>query len=151
MDNLPGYQNCERVYAPPFPLVSATIQHTMPETTILIVEDNPTNLRLVTTVLRRLPAQILTAVDGEKGVETARASLPQLILMDLELPGINGLEALHLLKSDPRTAIIPVVALSGNSSPEEKEAALRAGCIGYIEKPFDLHTFPTTIQGYLAG
>ena len=123
----------------------------MPESTILVVEDNPTNLRLVTTVLRRLPVQILTAVDGEKGVETARASLPQLILMDLELPGINGLEALRLLKSDPRTAAISVVALSGNSSPEEKETALRAGCIGYIEKPFDIRTFATTIQGYLAG
>jgi len=120
-----------------------------PESTILLIEDNATTRKLLTAVLKKLNCQLLTAVDGEHGVEYARAHLPQLILMDIQLPGISGIEAARLIKAGPATSAIPIVALTAHAHPEEKEAALYAGCCAYITKPVDTRTFPDQIRQFL--
>jgi two-component system cell cycle response regulator DivK len=121
----------------------------MTASTILIIEDNPTNLKLVSTVLKRLDCRLLTAVNGEQGVEIARQYLPDLVLMDMQLPGISGIEATRQLKTDPATSSIQIVALTAHTYPEELDAALIAGCSGCITKPIDTRAFPEQIRQFL--
>jgi CheY-like chemotaxis protein len=116
---------------------------------ILIVEDNPTNRRLIEMVLRGIGAHLLTAEDGEQGLEVARREKPDLILMDLQLPGISGVEVTRILKSDQQTSSICIVALTGHDLPEERDAAIQAGCSGYIIKPIDARSFPGKVLGFL--
>ncbi|MDP2875016.1 MAG: response regulator [Holophaga sp.] len=104
--------------------------------TLLYVEDNPANLNLVVQIMARLPdIQLLTAVDGLLGVEMAREAQPDLILMDINLPGISGFEALRILRIDPTTAHIPVIAISADAMPCDIEKGLMAGFAGYLTKP----------------
>jgi CheY-like chemotaxis protein len=118
---------------------------------VLCVEDNPANLRLVTEVLaRRTNIRLISAVDGRSGVLLARSAQPDVILMDVNLPGISGITALHLLAADPVTAHIPVLALSANAMPRDIEKGLRAGFFGYLTKPIRLDEFLHALDGALA-
>ncbi|MBK8595052.1 MAG: PAS domain S-box protein [Holophagales bacterium] len=115
--------------------------------TLLYVEDNPANLRLVEQILARQPdIRLLTAVDGTSGIEVARAALPDVILMDINLPGINGFQALNILRSDPATAGIPVIAVSANAMPVAISRGETAGFFRYITKPIKVNEFMETLR-----
>jgi two-component system, cell cycle response regulator DivK len=109
--------------------------------TILIVEDNPANLKLATTVLEHSGYQVLHAENATDGIATARQCKPDLILMDIQLPGMDGLEATRILKADPETTGIPIVALTAFAMKGDEARILAAGCNGYIAKPFDYKDF----------
>ncbi|MBM2855032.1 MAG: hypothetical protein HW417_1960, partial [Steroidobacteraceae bacterium] len=110
--------------------------------TLLYVEDNPANLMLVEDLIARRPdIRLLSAMDGNSGVEVARASLPDVILMDINLPGISGIQALKILRADPATAHIPVVALSANAIHRDIEKGLEAGFFRYLTKPIKVNEF----------
>jgi two-component system, cell cycle response regulator len=119
--------------------------------TILIVEDNPLNLELATDLLTAEGYSIHQARSGEEGVRVALAELPALILMDLRLPGMDGFAALRGIRGNPRTAQIPVVALTAQAMNGDKEAVLAAGFNGYISKPIDTRTFCQTIARLLGS
>ena len=115
--------------------------------TLLYVEDNPSNLMLVEDILERRPdIRLLSARDGFSGIEIARSSLPDVILMDINLPDISGLKALKILAADPATAHIPIVALSANAIPRDIEKGLKAGFFRYITKPIKLSEFMDTLD-----
>jgi two-component system cell cycle response regulator DivK len=102
---------------------------------ILIIEDNPANMKLVCLLLRNAAHEVLCAVDAETGLTLARTKKPELILMDIQLPGMDGLAATVLLKQDPVTAAIPVIALTALAMKEDREKTKAAGCDAYISKP----------------
>ncbi len=113
-----------------------------PLRTLLYVEDNPANLMLVEDLIARRPdVRLLSAIDGNSGVKIARESLPDVILMDINLPGISGVQALQVLRSDPATAHIPVVALSANAIPRDIAKGLEAGFFRYLTKPIKVNEF----------
>jgi signal transduction histidine kinase/ActR/RegA family two-component response regulator len=113
-----------------------------PLRTLLYVEDNPANLELVEQLIARRPdLRLLSAADGNIGIEFARAYQPEVILMDINLPGISGIEALHILRADPATAHIPVIALSANAVPRDVEKGLEAGFFNYLTKPIKVNQF----------
>jgi CheY-like chemotaxis protein len=116
---------------------------------ILIVEDNPTNLELVTDLLEPLGYVILPAETAEEGIHLATLELPDLILMDVALPGMDGLSATQQLKGDPRTQRIPIVALTAHAMSGDERRVLAAGCAGYITKPIDTRSFPATVTRFL--
>jgi signal transduction histidine kinase/ActR/RegA family two-component response regulator len=119
--------------------------------TLLYVEDNPANLMLVEKLLERRPdIRLLAAKDGIRGIEIARAERPDVILMDINLPGISGLIALGLLAEDPETASIPVIALSANAMPGDIKKGLTAGFYRYLTKPIKVDVFMDTLDGALA-
>jgi len=110
--------------------------------TLLYVEDNPANLQLVEQLIARRPGmRLFAAADADTGVEIARTRQPDVILMDINLPGISGIEALAILRRDPTTASIPVVALSANAIPRDIEKGLEAGFCRYLTKPIKVHEF----------
>jgi CheY-like chemotaxis protein len=113
-----------------------------PPRTLLYVEDNPANLELVEQLIARRPdLRLLSAADGSIGIEFARAHLPDLILMDINLPGISGIEAMKVLRADPATARIPIIALSANALPRDIEKGLQAGFFRYLTKPIKVDQF----------
>lgn len=113
-----------------------------PQRTLLYVEDNPANLKLVQQLVARRPnLRLLSAVTGGLGVELARGYRPDLILMDINLPGINGFQALNILRDDPVTAQIPVMAISANATPSDIRKGLDAGFFRYLTKPINVNTF----------
>jgi CheY-like chemotaxis protein len=115
--------------------------------TLLCVEDNPANLMLVEGILERRPdIRLLTARDGGSGVEMARSCQPDVILMDINLPGISGIEALKILAANPLTAQIPVIALSANAMPRDIEKGLEAGFFRYLTKPIKVLQFMETLD-----
>ena len=105
---------------------------------ILVVEDNEKNMKLFRDVLQASGYETLEATTGEEAVELARAEQPSLVLMDVQLPGIDGLEALAQLRSDPRTASIPVLALTAQAMQGDRERFLDAGFDGYLSKPVNV-------------
>ena len=118
--------------------------------TLLCVEDNPANLMLVEKLLERRPdIHLLVATDGIRGIEKARAARPDVILMDINLPGISGLVALGILAEDPETASIPVIALSANAMPGDIEKGLAAGFFRYLTKPIKVKEFMDTLDSAL--
>ena len=118
-----------------------------PQHTVLYVEDNPANLELVEQLIARRPElRLLSAADGKTGIEFARAYLPQVILMDINLPGISGLDAMKVLRADPSTAHIPIIALSANAVPHDIEKALQAGFFDYLTKPIKVKLFMDTLD-----
>jgi PAS domain S-box-containing protein len=122
-----------------------------PRRTLLYVEDNPANLELVEQLIARRPdLRLLSAADARLGIEYARACLPEVILMDINLPGLGGLEAMKILHADPLTAHIPVIALSANAVPRDVERGLEAGFFGYITKPIVVGRFMDTLDEALA-
>jgi CheY-like chemotaxis protein len=129
----------------------AQAQHGAPIHTLLYVEDNPANLALVEQLIARRPEmRLLTAINGELGIECARTNLPELILMDINLPGISGIEALKILRDDPLTAHIPVLAISANAMPGDIEKGLHAGFLRYLTKPINVNEFMAALNVALA-
>jgi CheY-like chemotaxis protein len=115
--------------------------------TLLYVEDNPANLKLIEQLIARRPdIRLLSARDGSLGVRLARTNQPDVILMDINLPGIGGLEALKILHEDPATSHIPVVALSANAMPRDIERGLQAGFFQYLTKPIKVNEFMDTLE-----
>ena len=115
--------------------------------TLLYVEDNPANLNLVEQLIeRRSDLTLLVAVDGQSGIDMARSQRPDVILMDINLPGISGLDALKILRADRLTAHIPVLALSANALPSEIEQGLKAGFFRYLTKPIKINEFMTALD-----
>jgi CheY-like chemotaxis protein len=115
--------------------------------TLLYVEDNPANLMLVEDLIARRPdIRLLSARDGNRGIEIARVSLPDVILMDINLPGISGIRALRILAEDAATAHIPVIALSANAIPRDIEKGLEAGFFRYLTKPIKVNEFMDTLD-----
>lgn len=117
--------------------------------TILYVEDNDDNLFMLVRRLRRRGYEVLTARDGETGVEMALDELPDLILMDLVLPVLDGWDATRRLKSLPETRAIPVIAVSSHAMSGDREKALAAGCDDYHTKPIDFERLIVTIETHL--
>jgi PAS domain S-box-containing protein len=117
---------------------------------LLYVEDNPANLLLIESLIERRPdIRLLTARDGPSGVALAVSALPHMILMDINLPGISGLKAMQLLRNNPKTAHIPVVALSANAMPRDIEKGLDAGFARYLTKPININEFMETLDAML--
>jgi two-component system cell cycle response regulator DivK len=110
----------------------------MPAGTVLVVEDNEKNMKLIREVLRASGYETLEAVTGEEAIAVALAHRPALVLMDQQLPGIDGTEALARLRSDERTAAIPVVAITAQAMHRDRERFLDAGFDGYLSKPIDI-------------
>jgi two-component system cell cycle response regulator DivK len=118
--------------------------------TILIVEDNPSNMTLARFLLESAGYAVLGAVDAEAGLAVARRAHPDLILMDVQLPGMDGLEATRLLKEDEATRAIPVVALTALAMKGDEGRIRAAGCDGYIAKPLHYKSFLATVAAELA-
>jgi CheY-like chemotaxis protein len=120
--------------------------------TVLYVEDNPANLKLVEQILARRPdIRLLTAVNGTRGIAVAHEEHPDVILMDINLPGIDGFEALRLLRGDPATARIPVIAVSANAMPQDLARGLKSGFARYLTKPIRVSEFMEAIDAALAS
>ncbi len=117
---------------------------------ILIVEDNPANMKLICLLLRNAGHTALCATDAETGLVLARADRPELILMDIQLPGMDGFAATALLKRDPATAAIPVVALTSMAMKADQERSQVAGCDAYIAKPLRYKELYASIDDLLA-
>jgi CheY-like chemotaxis protein len=140
---LPAVRSDQVGVAPPL-LAGAALR------TLLYVEDNPANLKLVERLIARRPdMRLLTAIDGMIGVNLARSAKPEVILMDINLPGINGIEALKILRGDPATSHIPVVALSANAVPRDVQKGLEAGFFRYLTKPIKVAEFMDTLNAAL--
>jgi PAS domain S-box-containing protein len=134
----------------PAAIAQAQVLNGAPLRTLLYVEDNPANLKLVEQLIARRPdMRLLTATNGSLGVQLARANRPEMILMDINLPGISGIEALKILREDAATAHIPVVALSANAMPRDIEKGLEAGFFRYLTKPIKIHEFMDTLDASL--
>jgi CheY-like chemotaxis protein len=119
--------------------------------TILIVEDNPLNMELATDLLEAAGYVVRQAGTAEEAIQTAKTGSPHLILMDVSLPGMDGLAATKALKADPATRAIPVIALTAHAMKGDEEKAREAGCEGYITKPIDTRGFPATVARVLAS
>ena len=117
--------------------------------TILVIEDNDLNMEVVVAALELCNYQVLQATDAETGIQLARTHMPDLILMDIQLPGMDGYTATRLIKADPIMKDIPVVALTAYAMKRDQEQAYRAGCSGYISKPFSLKPFMEAVKNYL--
>lgn len=118
--------------------------------TVLVVDDDGLNLKLFRAMLTRASYTVLTCQTGEEGVATARRELPALVLMDVKLPTIDGLEATRRIKADEATAHIPVVAVTAWAGDEDRRKALAAGCADFVAKPVDLKTLIEVVRR-LAG
>ena len=117
---------------------------------ILVIEDNEDNLELVRILLAQNGHSVLTAMDGHAGLELALNTLPDLILLDLTIPGLDGWTLATCLKQDPATAGIVVVALTAHTLPGDRKKALDSGCDGYLTKPLDVPHFGAKINEFLA-
>ena len=118
---------------------------------ILVVEDNERNLKLLRDVLEYAGYDVRVARTAEDGITSAVSEPPDLVLMDLQLPGIDGMEALRRLRESSRTADIPVVAVTAQAMKQDRERALDAGFNGYVEKPFSVRAFPDQVRRFLSG
>lgn len=116
---------------------------------ILYVEDNPLNMRLVRKILQNAGYKMLEAMDGLSGVEMAQNERPDLILMDINLPDIDGLAATLRIKSTPTLAHIPIIALTANTMHGDRERFMEAGCDGYIPKPIAKNELLTMVSNFL--
>ncbi len=119
-------------------------------TTIAIVEDNASNMKLIRGVLERAGYQTLAAEDAEIGIPLIRDALPDLVLMDIHMPGMDGLEATRLLKRDEKTRHIPVIAVTARAMDGDRESTQEAGCDGYVSKPVRYKELLTLIEQLLA-
>jgi two-component system cell cycle response regulator DivK len=115
---------------------------------ILIIEDNPSNLKLARICLEKDGYEVLTATDAEEGLAVLKKTIPDMILMDLQLPGMDGLQLTSLLKKNPTTKNIIVLAVTAYAMKGDELRASSAGCDGYIAKPFNIRTLASTIKEY---
>lgn len=116
--------------------------------TILLIEDNEQNRYLATFLLERHGYQVVPAADGPRGVELARELAPDLILLDIQLPSMDGYEVASALRQIPPLTDVPIIAVTSYAMVGDREKALAAGCTGYIEKPIDPETFVAQIQSF---
>ena len=123
----------------------------MADQLILIIEDNERNLKLVRDVLQFNGFQTAEARTAEDGLALASASPPDLVLLDLQLPGIDGIEAFRQLRGSPPTAAVPVVAVTALAMKDDRERVLRAGFDGYLEKPISVRTLPDQVRAFLTA
>ncbi|HXU43400.1 MAG TPA: response regulator [Burkholderiales bacterium] len=119
--------------------------------TILIIEDNDKNMKLARDVLNAKGYQTLEAVTGEEGVKLAKEKVPDLVLMDIQLPGINGIEAFRQIRADAKTARIPVVALTASVTPTDRSEISAAGFDAFIGKPISIKEFVETVKRLIEG
>ena len=117
--------------------------------TILVVEDNALNMKLVKSLLKIGEYDMVEAPDAETGITFARNKKPDLILMDIQLPGMDGLTATRTIKEDPSVKDIPIVAFTSFAMEGDEEKAMEAGCAGYITKPLNTQNFLKTVESYL--
>jgi two-component system, cell cycle response regulator DivK len=118
---------------------------------IFLVEDNPVNRRLAVFLLRSQGYQVREASTAKEAVEMLNAEIPDLIVMDIQLPGMDGLEVTRKLKEHPATADIPVIAVTSYAMKGDREKALAAGCAGYVTKPIDKNTFIQEVTAHLGN
>jgi two-component system, cell cycle response regulator DivK len=116
---------------------------------ILLIEDNENNRYLVSFLLQAHGWEVVPAANGPRGIELAAQVAPALILLDIQLPGMDGYSVARVLKADAALAAIPVVAVTSYAMAPDRAKALAAGCDGYIEKPIDPETFVATVEGFL--
>jgi CheY-like chemotaxis protein len=135
----------------PFPREEAAGPPHRPKT-LLVVDDEPTNIALIRMVVEASGADVhlLTAAGGEEAVAHARAGAPDLILMDLQMPGLDGWEATRRLKADPATVAIPVIAVTAQAMPGDRAQALAAGCDDYVTKPIDIQWLLALLEQHFA-
>jgi PAS domain S-box-containing protein len=133
--------------AKPMAVAEVQVQYGAALRTLLYVEDNPANLKLVEQLIARRPdMRLLSATNGNLGIRLARRKQPEVILMDINLPGMSGLEALKILREDPATAHIPVIAISANAMPRDVEKGLQAGFFWYLTKPIKVKEFTDALN-----
>lgn len=118
---------------------------------ILLIEDNEQNRYLLTFLLEKSGYQVQAVDDGPRGIEAARARVPALILLDVQLPTMDGYAVARALRQNPALAAVPIVAVTSYAMPGDRERALEAGCTGYIEKPIDPDTFVAEVERALPG
>ena len=118
---------------------------------ILVVEDNPLNLKLVRDVLQFAGYDVIEAQSGEEGLRVAQEHPPDLVLMDLQLPGIDGTETLHRLRQGSLGRNVPVIAVTAFAMAEDRQRAALSGFNGYVEKPINVRALPGQIEAFLAG
>ena len=123
----------------------------MPGERILIVDDNATNLKLVAYLMKANGYDVATALDAESAIDSLRITRPDVILMDIQLPGIDGLELTRRLKADPATRRISIIAVTAYAMKGDHDKAIAAGCDDYITKPIDTRALPATIARHLSG
>lgn len=116
---------------------------------VLLIEDNDNNRYLATFLLEAAGYRVVSAVDGREGFELAAQAQPALILLDIQLPEMDGYTVARRLKADPGVAAIPIIAVTSHAMTGDREAALAAGCSGYIEKPIDPDTFVATVRQFI--
>jgi CheY-like chemotaxis protein len=132
-------------------LQHSDFSHGTAQRTVLYVEDNPASLELVEQLIaRRADLNFITAADGNSGVQLARDCLPDVILMDINLPGISGIDALKILRADPSTMHIPIIALSANALAGDIRSAIESGFFSYLTKPIKLNQFMHSLDAALA-
>jgi two-component system, cell cycle response regulator DivK len=123
----------------------------MPGELILVVDDNSVNLKLTKVLLKGEGYEVATALDAEEAIKYLETSKPRLILMDIQLPGMDGLTLTRRLKADPNTSGIIILALTAYAMKGDEERVRAAGCDGYIPKPIDTQTLPGLVADYLSG
>jgi two-component system, cell cycle response regulator DivK len=116
---------------------------------VLVVEDNPVNLELVTALLEERGCEVLGAMTGDAALQLLRESHPDLVLVDVQLPGMSGYQVTRRIKADPALAGIPVVALTAHAMVNEDQRAREAGCDAFLTKPIDMRVFTETLQRLL--
>ena len=121
----------------------------MENKTILVIEDNELNMKLVRALLQLGKCCVLEAIDAESGIQPARQHNPDLILMDIQLPGMDGLKAAQIIQKDPSLRDIPVVALTSYAMQGDEERAKEVGCVGYVTKPIQTREFLENIWKYI--
>lgn len=117
--------------------------------TILVVEDNPLNMELVSDILEAHGYEVRQAINGKEAVQDVEAQMPDLILMDIQLPGLDGLTVTGIIKDNPATVNLPIIALTAHAMRGDEQKAREAGCDGYISKPIDTRSLPLTIRQFL--
>ncbi len=113
--------------------------------TVLVVEDDPLNTELFEAVLTAAGYLVLTATDARSGIDTAKLRQPDIVLMDVQLPELDGLEATRILRTDPETAAIPVIAVTAHAKKEDEDHCLMAGCALHLPKPVDTRALPSIV------
>ncbi len=117
---------------------------------ILVIEDNEQNLYLIRYILENCGHEVFSAMDGKEGIELAATLLPDLILLDIQLPVMDGYDVARALRQNPALADTPIIAVTSYAMPGDKEKAMEAGCTGYIEKPIDPDNFDKQVEEYLS-
>ncbi len=117
---------------------------------ILVVEDNEKNMYLICYIIESMGHKTIKAVTGEEGVELAAGERPDLILMDIQLPGIDGLQATQQIRASKTSSSIPIIAITSYAMAGDREKALESGCTGYIEKPINPDTFMAQVESYFS-